>query len=260
MAAKLHALLAAERTVTEAAAKIFTETEAKMGKVATFFEGHTKNLRLIEDSPSKDAQEKAGTEVKALASTIPETLAYMLNYWGKAEDLLFQKNRTNQTAKANIEFNGVTIVSDVPVDELLGLEARLPKLRELIAKLPTLDASKEWDAKPDVRKNMWQTRNLEVTTKTEKVFIPIVLAAATDKHPAQVKESTSDKVVGSFELSRQSGAITSRAKADALNAIDSLIAEVKKARARANEVEVVSGNIADALLKVVFEPILNQKV
>jgi hypothetical protein len=255
--AELHQLLAAEKSITDAAGKIMNETELKMGKEATYFAGHTKTLKLVVDSPSKDAMEKAGSEIKVLASTIPDTLKYALGYWSKAENVLFQKNRTNQNAKADIEFNGQTIAKDVPVDELLGLEARLPKMRELILKLPTLDASKKWISVPDQGEYVYQTEQSEVTTKTEKRIEPVVLYPATDKHPAQVKEYTKDETVGSFEVTRQSGAITSRAKADMLANIDTLIAEVKKARARANKTEVVSGDIAENLINAIFSPIFN---
>lgn len=258
MTTKLHALLAAEKSVTAAAQKIMAETELKMGKEATYFAGHIKTLKLLKDSPSKAAEENAGSDTKQLVSTVPATLEYALEYWKNAEDLVFQKNCTNQKAIANIEFNGQVLASGVPVDQLLGLEARLPKLRELIAKLPTLDASKQWSPCPSISAHVYQTDVTEVTTKTEKKVEPVVLYPATDKHPAQVKEYTSDIVIGSFELIRQSGAITTRAKADSLAAIDVLITEVKKARSRANEVEVVQGIIGQAILDAVFGPIFAQ--
>lgn len=258
--AKLHSLLAAEKSVTEAAAKIMAETEVKMGKEATYFTGHLKTLKLIKDSPSKTAEESAGSERKSLNSTVPETLEYALGYWAKAEDVLFQKNRTNQIAIADIMFNGAVLATDVPVDQLLGLEARLLTLRALIAKLPTLDASKKWERKQDQGKHVWQTEAVEVTTKTEKIVTPVVLYHATDKHPAQIKETAADVVIGSFEVIRQSGAITSRQKADSLSAIDALIVEVKKSRSRANEVEVVDGTLANSIINVVFGNILNPSV
>jgi hypothetical protein len=258
MTSKLHQLLAAEKPVLAAATKMMAETEAKMGKEATFFAGHTKVLKLIQDSPSKDALEKAGSETKVLASTVPDTLQYALNYWANAENILFQKNRTNQNAKADIVVGDVTVAKDVPVDELLGLEARLPQLRELIQRLPTLDASKKWIRNSDQGRYVWQTEQPEVAVKTEKRVEPVVLYAATDKHPAQVKEYTKDDVVGSFELIRQSGAITSRAKADALGNIDALIVAVKKARSQANEVEVVAGNIGQDIVAAIFAPIFNE--
>lgn len=258
-APKLHELLAAERTVTNASTLLLKETESKFGK-DHFFAGNDKTLRLINDSPIKDAMEQAARETRPLTTTVPDTLEYFFKSWAKSEDLLFQKNRTNQKAIADIEFNGDVIAKDIPVDELMGLESRLEVLRGLIQKTPTLDASKKWVKDINQGDHVWKTEQPEVATKTEKEVSSVVLYAATDKHPAQIKEVSKDVVVGSFSNMRFSGAITSRAKADALKNIDILISEVKKARTRANNVDVEIVNIGDVVTSLIMQPILTQSV
>lgn len=255
-AAKLHELLAAEKTVVQASAQLQQDVENKFAK-DHFFSGNDKTLTLINDSVAKESIEKAARETRPLTTTVADTLQYFFNTWGKAEDLLFQKNRTNQKAVADLEFEGTVIATNVPVDELLGLESRLTTLRGVLQKMPTLDASKKW-IKNTAKEHSWKTEEPEVAAKTEKEVTPVVLYAATDKHPAQIKEVTKDVVVGRFENVRYSGAVTSRAKADALKTVDTLIAEVKKARTRANNVDVEVVNIGAVLTNLIMQPILNQ--
>jgi hypothetical protein len=258
-APKLHELLAAEKTVVNASNLLLKETEAKFGK-DHFFAGNDKTLTLIDDSPAKDAMERAARETRPLTTTVPATLGYFFSTWAKAEDLLFQKNKTNQTAIADIEFEGSVIASGVPVDELLGLESRLEILRGVIQKVPTLDASKKWVKDTDSAiDHVWKTAEPEVATKTEKDVSSVVLYPATEKHPAQIKEISKDVVKGSFSNTRYSGAITSRAKADALKNIDTLIAEVKKARTRANNVDVQTVNIGNVITNLIMGPIMSQQ-
>lgn len=252
---KQHELLAAEKTVVAAAATLLKETETKFGK-EHFFAGNDKTLSLINESASKEALEKAARETRPLTTNVPDTLGYFFGLWNKAEDLLFQKNCTNQRAVADIEFEGRVIATNVPVDELLGLETRLETLRGLLHKTPTLDASKNWVKDTTQGNFVWKTETPETTIKTEKEISSVVLYAATDKFPAQIKEITKDVIVGSFTNQRFSGAVPSLAKANALKNIDTLISEVKKARTRANNVDVSQVNIGAVLTDIILQPIL----
>jgi hypothetical protein len=195
---------------------------------------------MLEDSPANTALEAAAVDRKAVPTNVYDTLDYLLGLWAKAEDLQLQKNMTNAVAKASVTFRGVALLTDVPVDQLLGLEARLTKLRVLFVNMPTLDASKVWTY--NSQQGVWESAP-ESTTKTEKIMIPVVLAPATDKHPAQVKESTRDNVVGQFTQVNYSTAVTAVQKADAIVLIDELLVEIKQARMRANETTVVSGAV-----------------
>jgi flagellin-like hook-associated protein FlgL len=257
MTTKLHELLAAEKTVLNASKILLEETEAKFGK-DHFFTGMDKSLQMINESPTKDAIEKAAREVRPVTTTVDATLAYFFANWNKAEDLLFVKNKTNQTAVANIEFEGTVIASDVPVDELLGLENRLETLRRVIQRVPTLDASKSWIPALEVGDGIWKTAIAETTTKTEKEVTSAVLYPATEKHPAQIKEISKDITVGSFTLTKFSGATTTRAKAESLSRIDTLISEVKKARTRANNIDIVADTIGQKITDIILAPFLEE--
>lgn len=251
---KLHELLAAEKTPMAAWNTVYEETLKKFAAESHYFSGHSKTLQMIEEGPGNEAIEAQAREEKPVTTTVRETLEYALDLYGRAEDLQFQKNATNRAATGTVVFRGEPIFAELPVDELLGLESRLAKIRILVAAVPTLDASKHWGKSVNVNPNVWVVQHPEETTKTEKQVIPVVLSAATKEHPAQVQPIQKDVVVGRFTTVKRSGAATTLQKAEAIKRIDELIVEVKQARMRANETTVQTGKIAAKLVALVMEP------
>lgn len=248
---KIHEVLAAEKSVNAAWQKLHEETAAKFHK-PEFFNGHVKSLKMIDEGPASEALEKAAAEQMPVRTNVHDTLAYALGIYYNAEKLQLQKNATNRAATADVVFRGETLLKGMPVDQLLGLEARLAKIRELYISLPTLDASKNWAWSET--EGVW-VAPAEQAVKTDKVMTPVILAPATDKHPAQVEKVTKDIPVGTFSLVRRSGAATAVQKAEAIKLIDELLVEVKQARMRANDTEViVSGDELKPLLTLLMSP------
>lgn len=248
---KLHEVLAAEKTVSAAWNTLYEETLKKLGN-NHFFEGYSKSLKMLEDSPANEALEAAARDDKALPTNVHDTLEYTLGILANHEDLQLQKNYTNTKAMADVEFRGRTVFAGLPVDQLLGLEARLAKVRTLFVAMPTLDASKNWSYNEAL--GCWVAPP-EHAVKTEKIMVPVVMSPATDKHPAQVKESTKDNTVGTFTLVKRSGAVTAVQKSEAIKLIDELMVEVKKARMRANETTVVDVKLGQDLLALLMSPL-----
>lgn len=249
--AKLHELLAAEKTPTAAWNTVSEETLKKFG-TPTMFEGHSVSLKMIIESSSNEATENAAREEKPVITTVYDTLDYALDMFVKSEDLQAQKNATNATARGTVIWKGQELLKDLPIDELLGLEARLVKVRQILEKAPTLDASKHWDLAPHIGAGIWQLRFPEETTKTEKVMTPVIMAPATDKHPAQVQALNKDVTIGLFTKVKRSGAATAAQKAEVLNVINDLLVEIKKARMRANEAEVVNIRVGSTIKDLIM--------
>lgn len=250
---KLHEVLAVERTLVAASNTLLNETADKLSK-PQYFLGEDRSLKMLEDTPTNRAEEQAARVSKAMATTVPETLKFMFEVWSKAEDALYQKNVANTTAFADIIYRGKVIAGHVPVDELMGLESRLQVIKDKIfAVMPTLDASKHWKEDPQAGKGVYVAPEVQMT-KTQKIMYPVVMALATDKHPAQVKEATKDEVVGLFSSIQRSGAVTAYQKSEALLAVEDLIAAVKQARMRANMVDVQNDTIAKAIVTVLLAP------
>lgn len=251
---KLHEVLAAEKTVAGAWNTMLDETTKKMAN-AHFFEGHTKSLKMIEDSEGNAAVEAAASDNRVVPTNVHDTLDYALKIFANAENLQASKNFTNAVAKADVMFRGAPILTGLPVDELLGLEARLGKIRGIYVAIPTLDAGKAWTLDPAT--GNWVAEP-EHTVKSEKIMVPVTLAPATDNHPAQVKEASKDNPVGRFTTIKRSGAVTALQKADAIKLIDELLVEIKQARMRANETQVVPNtDVGNVLFNVLMAPFKN---
>lgn len=253
MSTRLHELLAAERTPNSAWEYMLTETMHKFKTPATFFEGHSKSLRMIEESPQNKDIEAQAREEKPVTTTVFDTLEYALEIYRQMEDLQFQKNTTNQRAVGTVLFRGTPLLTELPVDQLLGLEARLKKIRELYMHIPTLDATKHWIPDTAMGAHICVVKHPEETTKTDKQIVPVELAPATDRHPAQVQPMHKDVVVGRFTTLKRTGAATTQQKADAIKLVDELTVEIKKARMRANETEVVTGYIGQTLVDLLLQ-------
>lgn len=251
---KLHELLAVEKTRTNAAVKLMQDTAQKFSK-SEMFSGQVKSLSMLEESAQNKALETAAYEARELPTTVAETLEYALNFWAKAEDVIMQKNCTNQLAVADLVYRGKTIATAVPVDELLGLESRLEALRKTMEGMPTLSAAISWESDSNSGRNgAWKAKEVDKTIKTEKTTVPVVLYEATKEHPAQVKEVSQDKTVGTFSTIKFSGGATSAQKAEVITIIDELIAEAKQSRMRANSIEAVQRTIGQDLVALIMEP------
>lgn len=253
---KLYEVLAAEATAIAAADRSVAETLAKFHKSDSYFRGMIRNLELIEDSPSKAAQESAESSIKAVATSAGETLKYTLDLWAKAEDVRSTKNATNQNSRADLVLeDGTVVAKNVPVDELMGLEVRTIALKKLLSEIPTLDASKEFS--PSTK---WPVPGLfetapKQTIKTEKVPGSFIMAPATDKFPAQVKETVTTKVIGTFTDVDFSSAMTTDKKATLMVRADSLIVAARKARNRANDIDIVDSKTGTAVIEFLMKDI-----
>lgn len=253
--AKLHELLAAEKTPTGAWNALIEDTLKKFKNPDNFFKGHSKTLAMISDSAENKAVEDSAREEKPVTTTVYDTLDYALDIWARAEDLQFQKNATNRKATGDVMFRGQVILTGLPVDELLGLEARLTRIRQVFEAIPTVDATKDWELSSQLGELIWVTKFPEETTKTEKVMLPVVMAPATDKHAAQVQAVTKDVVVGKYTTIKRTGEATALQKAEAIKVVDELTIAVKQARMRANETEAVTDKIADTIKAILMAPL-----
>jgi hypothetical protein len=253
--AKLHELLAAEKTPTAAFNAVFEDTTKKFKNPVHFFDGHSKSLKMINDDAGNRALEDAAREEKPVTTTVLDTLEYAFDLFGKAEDLQYQKNATNRMAAGDVIFRGKLLLSAVPVDELLGLEARLTRIRLIFMDMPTLDATKHWVPDTNSGKGIWTTKFPEDTVKTEKYMTPVEMSKATDKHPAQVMAVNKDVPVGLYTTVKRSGAATALQKAEAIKQVDELMVAVKQARMRANETEAVNDRISETLVTLLLAPL-----
>jgi hypothetical protein len=128
--AKLHELLAAEKTPTGAWNQLYEDTLKKFKNVSHFFDGHSKSLAMIEEGPQSKAIEDQAREEKPVTTTVYDTLEYALDIFGKAEDLQYQKNETNRKATGTVLWRGILLhvaddfIEGTQFGEFLSLEFR----------------------------------------------------------------------------------------------------------------------------------------
>ena len=166
-------------------------------------------------------------------------------------DATFQKELTNQVAKADLIVDGKILAASVPGIMLLNLESKLADLREVIAQVPTLAAGPVWELDP-TEKGLWKTASPVVTFKTKKMPKAVELSPATDKFPAQIEKFFEDVPSVKVETTVWSGMLTNVEKEALLDRLDSLAQATKQARMRANGTTVVNGSIAATLASYIL--------
>lgn len=239
---KLYQHIITESDVKNGAEKIKAET-LKVFKGRDLFEG------LHKEYLPKDASgDMLPTEEKEVVTTVAERLAWTEAKLVELFDFELTKDATNMSAKADLEVDGHVIATGVPVTFLLSLEKRLTEIRNCYDAIPTIDMSKKWEE--GGRKGIRKFGPVE-QYRTAKKTVAVTLAPATDKHPAQVKAETEDVQIGKFMTTYYSGASHPKEKADLLSRVDRLIEATKRARMKANEVEVTEQNIGKGIFEFI---------
>lgn len=247
---KLHELLAVEgdlRSQAEATRKDLENTFQKKGhhfqkKVVTF------------KSKQEGVEDKVESQLN-LQSTVKKELGWIGEKLSKVMDVGHQVDIANTSAKADVTLDdGVVLLKDVPGTSLLRMEKRIVEIRDLVHSIPTLDPAKGFEAAPSEGDGIYQARDDE-RPRTEKTFDFKVMVPASDKHPAQVKELMLDKVIGHTVTQEWSSLLTVSDKGAMLDRVEELLRAVKKARSRANEldIDVRQNKIGETVLNYVFK-------
>lgn len=263
---KLHAILAAEKGVTNQAESILAETTKKFKNKNEYYLGYTRTLQMFAEGDAARAAEAAAFEHKEVVTNVHDTLEYALGVWANAENLQFDKNLGNQRAQATIEFTytnergqeDTLRIPDVPIDELMGLEKRLTKIRELFKEIPTLDASKQWQPAEGASRFVMEQKHPTITVKNIKVPKVLTKSAASEKHPAQTEVYYVEEPEGKVIQTWRSGAVTAIRKAEMIDRVDGLISAIRQVRSKANEVEIeITSDDADLIRDFLLAPLKN---
>lgn len=222
---KLCQILAVEKGAKAKKEQVLTEAyhQAQKGEL---FKGIVKTYQPA----AEDGDELPGEETK-VQKTAQDLINAATGVLTDLFDITLAKDKANAEAKEDVVVAGQTILAQVPVTYLLFLEKQLVDVRTFVSKLPTLDPSEEWSRDPNV--NAYASKPSR-TVRTKKVFVPITLAPATDKHPAQIKESFEDQKAGIWTTIKFSGALPAATVAELLTRVEKLQRAVKFAREACN--------------------------
>jgi hypothetical protein len=235
---KLHEVLAVEGDLAGVAKKVVDEATVTFSKRADhFLESATK----LEYFSAEDAHLN-NTESKAMVTTVFDKLKYIVDPVSKFYDAYYVKGATNQIAQSDVTLNGKVLFSNVPVSVLLGMETKLKELRKMYESIPTLAPGVFWEKDPTKNPGIYRNREDETRLVTKKNIRPIVMAPATDKHPAQIEKVSEDMPVATKKVSNWSGMLSPSDKSKLLQRIDDLIRAVKAARQKGNSTDAVDAS------------------
>lgn len=240
---KIHETLAVEDSLKSAAASAETLAQRNFRNPSPF------DGQIREYLPKTEEDAKKDVESKAVVDTVPARLAAVAKSMVAFLDIVATKEEANTRAKEDIVIRDVVLAKNVPVSMLVQLENKFRSFRNLISEIPVLDPLQNWT--PSGKTGVFKGDTREVQS-TKKVMRPVELTPATDKHPAQVKETTVDVVCGTWSTTLLSGRISQESKDIYLDRVDTLIREIKKARQRANTCEVVQQDYAKNLLDFIL--------
>jgi len=242
--ARLNQILAIEKGIkSNAYAKVTTLHKAV--QKAELFDGLAREYEKRDD-----AGDDLPSERKAVQFNVPNVLSQVESFMTDLITIVARKDWTNTVAKADVEIDGVVLMKDVPATHLLFLEKQLSDLKDVIAKLPTLDEAEVW--LKDENSNLFRSEPVK-RQRTQKVETPVVLYPATPEHPAQTHIATTDVIVGFWSTTKFSGAIPKPERDKLERRVEALSNAVKQAREAANGAnEVAAAPVAKALFDYVL--------
>lgn len=242
---RLHEIIAVEKTVKNTAENAVTAIHRNSKQVGRF-NGMARTFTPLNDEgdvyppESQKVQLSAARQVSELRDAFQELF-----------NLTYAKDIGNMSAKADIVVEGEVLVEGVPATVLLFLEKKILDLRTFIQALPTLDPSETW--KLEENSGLYTTETVK-TVKTKKVQRPIVLHPPTKEHPAQTQLITEDQVVGHWNTTKRSAALTVSQQKQWYRRANTLLTAVKEARTQANQVRVIKDQtFAKKILGFVFD-------
>lgn len=244
---QLHELLAVEGNLNKTAGAIMAEAITTFQKKPDTYRGLTASLKMLDEA--RQAEDHSNS--KEVVDTVPAKLDYVSQHVMKYWNAMLQKEEANQRATADLVVDGQVLMHAVPATFLLGLETRLSSLREVLVAAPTLDPNMTWSEDPGTGEGIFRS-NVQTSMKTEKTVKHKVLVAATKEHRAEIEKWNEDAPVGRIERTHFSGMITPARKSHLLARLDALLRGVKKARQRANAVEVTDLDIGTPIFGYLF--------
>jgi len=244
---KLHELLAVEGDLKGTYEKILKETKVNFTKHSDRYFGQHQRIENRDENAPKEADTH-----KEIDDTVLSKLDYTADHIVNYLDVVLQKEATNQIAKADLIVDGITIGIDLPATFLLGLENKLKKIRaDIYETIPTLQPGIKWEVDSSMGENIWKRKYPDEKWRTKKVMKNHVKAEATDKHPAQVEVYTEDEKIAKIITDSWCGMISPAQKSSLLSRINKLIQATKKARQKANSVDLVNITVGSEIFNYI---------
>ncbi len=254
---KLHELLAVEQERKGEADRARSEARSMFDKRQGHFTGMRRTFRpfSVDEQRGESAGERLEAETR-LVTTVHEVLGDALKAMGKALDVSYQIDEANTRARADIVIDDEVIARDVPATFLLQFEKRLRDVRAILEAAPTFDPVRLWQPDPGAdHKNVLRAEPV-VTIRKQRTRKYNVMHEATKEHPAQIDIVEIEEPVGEIRAHDWTGMLSPRQKVESIEQVDRLMIAVKRARARANAIDVdAERRISDPLVDFILRPL-----
>jgi hypothetical protein len=242
---KQHQILAIEGTIRAQTAKDLTAAHHGLKK-----EGMLSG-QFREYQPLRDDGIKLPTERTSLQVRVPEVIRQTQAIMEKQFDIVACRDWANCNAYADVTMpDGTVILTKAPAPYLLWLEKQVTDLHTFVSALPTLPADTEWEW--DANQNCWRNKHEIKTARTEKIEESLVLLAPTKEHPGQATKVVKDVISGYWTTHKYSGALPIPVVKEMKDRAEELLASVKLAREKANQVEAPDQKVGAKLLAHIF--------
>lgn len=248
---KLHQIISVIKTRKADAEKALTQAYHKFQADNNILIGISKTYVPITESTES---EYMPNEKKPVRTTVKEILRDVREICVAAHDLVYLQDSANCEAKANVDcsmHNRTLALKDIPATHLLYMEKQIQSYITVIEKMPVVDSSEKYVF--DSQTNLYATEPI-FSVRTKKIKKGLILAPATEKHPAQSQMIEEDVQTHKISTVKYSGAVTEETRQDMLARAKHLLAQVQSARAVANEVEVSNNtkNIGGSVFDFIF--------
>lgn len=249
--AKLHQILAVERGAKTDADRDLGIAVRGLGVEGeqSPLTGLVKTYRPRNEDGDELPNEYRHVQIRAEQDVLP-LIARAMTRW---LDVKFTREAASAQAKADIRVDGRTLVPDVPVGYLLGLEEALENLASLVKKLPTLDPSEEWHW--DSARGCYAT---EPKVTARKIRVPQVQIMSPAQvidgkaFDAQVRPYETEVPVGDWTTIKLSGALPFDTVQAVYRRVRKVADAVKMAREHANSIDVTDRKAGEALFEYIL--------
>lgn len=250
--AKLHEMLAVEGQLKAQAQATRTDLRNTFEKKRHLFE-----KKVVTFQPTEEGLQATTEQQSDLQSNIRKELTWIAGIWGKALDVAYVVADGNTKGRADVVLDdGTVLLKSAPATALLELEKRAAEIQELVTAIPTLDPAKGFAPDTDQGSDIYRAREV-IKTRSKKDVRVITLAVATPEHPAQAQIVPVDVLTGHTVEQEWSSLITPAQKADLLERAEELRRAVKRARMRANDVEIADQHVGVG--KAIFDYVFDNK-
>lgn len=171
--------------------------------------------------------EESSTRTELPVSTVWERLQYTMQYFEALGDTKITKEESNAKRMTELVVDNESF-GEYHMGSLLALKSLIEKYKSIVEMAKTLPASVEWI--PDEVNPHIKRRPPYTVKKTRKLLENQIVAPATDKHPAQVKEVSVTQVVANITTTQLHTGLTSNEKHQLLTRMSKILAAINVAK------------------------------